>query len=322
MKILYTLLLSAFCIAIQAQPVLNSSELMPFNTQLNYSYSTSFSVIDTSLKGAGQTWNFQTMQPDNSQGAFHLTVLNPASTPYGGNYPGANYCMRETPDTFYTYFNHTATTLERMGSVSTSGSSIYSDTQEEYVFPLQLGVTNNDTWMSNTNSFPGYYNLNCVGYGTLKLPNGTYSNALMVRVDFSNGFFDFPVFFWYSSDNGAMLLEYVIGDGAFVTETALYLTSANIGIDEHEVQYNLFYNNPVNDKLSVKLFSKQSTNMEYVVVNSLGEVLNRSAFHADGQSLTPLEINFDSYPRGIYFVRFMNDNGDTESMKAIKIIKQ
>jgi hypothetical protein len=319
------LLISCFCfstVILKAQPVLNSAEMLPFNTVCNYMHPNGFSIIDTNLQGANQTWNFQAITPDNGQGSFQITVLDPATTPYAANYPASNYCLKEVPGLTYNYYNLTATTWERLGSQDATDASHYSDTQEELVFPMQLGVTNHDTWISDGSSFPGICDLNCIGYGTLKLPNGTFSNALLVRTYIESGFLAFYVYFWYSADNGAVLFEYVPGDGIFILEDAIYLTSMSIGIEENEVPYQVYYNNPVDDKLYLSLVSSQNATMDYTVVNSLGDVLDHSTFRAGAQQTSKLELDFSRYASGIYFVRFGNESGSVENMKSIKVMKQ
>ena len=323
MKTFYTLIsiLSLATITLKAQPVLNSGEMMPFNTVCNYMHPNGFSVIDTNLQGANKTWDFQAITPDNGQGSFQITVMDPAATPYGANYPTSNFCVKEMPGSTYNYYLLTSSEWARLGSQDATDASHYSDTQEELVFPMQLGVTNHDTWQSDGSSFPGICDLNCIGYGTLKLPNGTFSNALLVRTYIESGFLQFYVYFWYSADNGAVLFEYIPGDGIFILEDAIYLTSMSIGIEENDVPYQVYYNNPVDEKLHVSLVSSQNAMMNYTVVNSLGDVLDHSTFRTNSQQTNRLELDFSSYASGIYFVRFGNEDGSNENMKSIKIIR-
>jgi hypothetical protein len=323
MKKLYTFI---FCtsfsvITSEAQPVLNSSEMMPFNTECNFLHPLGFAVIDTSIQGANKTWDFHTIAPDNGQGTFQITILDPASTPYGANYPGSNYCMKEMPGSTYNYYNLTTSILERLGSQDATDASHYSDTQVEQIYPLQLGTANSDTWVSDGSSFPGTYDFNCIGSGTLKLPNGNYPNTLFVRAEIINSFLDILSYFWYNADNGAVLLQYIPGDGFIVPESAVYLVSMSIGIEENEVPYNVYYNNPVDDKLALTLVSSQNATMEYTVLNSLGDVLDHSTFRASAQQTSKLELDFSRYAAGIYFVHFGNESGN-ENMKSIKIMKR
>ncbi len=323
MKILYAFISLVYIASytLKAQPVLNSAEMLPFNAACNYMHPTVFSVIDTNLQGANKTWDFHTITPDNGQPAFQVTIMNPSATPYGANYPASNYCVKEMPGATYNYYNLTSSTWERLGSQDATDASHYSDTQEELIFPMQLGVTNHDTWQSDGSSFPGVCDLNCIGYGTLKLPSGTYSNSLLVRTYIESGFLQIYAYFWYNADNGAILLEYIPGDGIFVLEDAIYLTSMSIGIEENEVPYEVYYNNPVDEKLFMNLVSKQNAEMQYTVMNSLGDILDHSTFRATAQQTSKLELDFSRYPAGIYFVRFGNESGGNESLKSIKIIK-
>src|SRR3982750_575327 len=118
MKKLYTLIicLSFIALALKAQPVLNSSEMLPFNSECNYNHPNGFAVIDTNIQGTNQTWDFHTITPDNSQGTYQITILDPAATPYGSSYPNSNYCLKEMPGSTYNYYNLNAVAWERMGS--------------------------------------------------------------------------------------------------------------------------------------------------------------------------------------------------------------
>jgi|GEM_PF-1833490 len=320
MKQIFTLFLGLSLNAATAQ-VLLSTEMLPVTAQMNYMHPVDFNIVDTTVQGANKTWDFHTLQPDNAQGNFQITILNPAATPYAASFPGANYCMVEMPDPFYSYYNKTSSIMERLGSGSSSGINTFSDTQIEYVFPLQLGTVHNDTWFSSNNSFVGNYNLACVGNGTLKLPNATYSNVLMVRVDFDNGIFSFPIYFWYSSDNGGVLFEYIVGDGGFIPESGVYLISMSIGIEENELPYRILYNNPVQEQLTVLFTGKNSAAMEYNIVSSLGEIVSSGTFRSEAQQAQTLSIDMSGFSAGIYFVRFMQEepvSGETQSIKIIK----
>ncbi|HEY5917360.1 MAG TPA: T9SS type A sorting domain-containing protein, partial [Chryseolinea sp.] len=193
---------------------------------------------------------------------------------------------------------------------------------EELVFPLQLGTANSDTWLSDGSSFPGTYDFTCIGSGTLKLPNGTYASTLLVRAEVVNGFLNIVSYFWYNADNGAVLLQYLPGDDFIIPESAVYLTSMSIGIEENEVPYKVYYNNPVDDLLSLTLVSNQNATMEYTVINSIGDVLDHSTFRTGSQQTSNLELDFSRYAAGIYFVRFGNESGVHENMKSIKIMKR
>jgi hypothetical protein len=323
MKKLYTIIICIFisALTLKAQPVLNSSEMLPFNSECNYSHPNGFSIIDTTIQGTNRMWDFHTITPDIAQGTYEITIMDPASTPYGVSYPNSNYCLKEMPGSTYNYYNLNSAAWERVGSSDSTGGSHYSDTQKELVFPLQYGTTNSDTWESDGSSFPGTYDLKCIGTGTLKLPNATYTNALFVRAYLVNSFLELYSYFWYSSDNGAVLLQYIPGDGFWVPETAIYLTSMTIGVEENEVAYKVYYNNPVDDKLNLTFVSNQNAVMEYTVINSMGDILDRSSFRTSVQQTNKLELDFSRYSSGIYFVRFGNESGSNQNMKSIKLIK-
>ena len=163
MKIIFTFILSLFSTTlINAQIVLNSNEMMGYGSSFTQKTVQDFTAIDTTTQGANVTWNFANLQPDNSIPDFSATIVNPASTPYGFNFPSSNYAYQESPTVAYRYFSKTSSKMERVGSWSNNNLKTYNDPQIEYVFPLQLGITNNDTWDNTGSTTGGTYDLTCM----------------------------------------------------------------------------------------------------------------------------------------------------------------
>ncbi|MGQ0826808.1 MAG: hypothetical protein ACT4ON_00280, partial [Bacteroidota bacterium] len=216
-KFLHTFTFCFLFTLVQAQPTLLSTEMLPYGSVMTNKGIANLTVIDTTIQGAGAVWNFSALTA-NANPDFVVNIVNPSTTPYAASFPGSNYGYREVTGatTNYRYFSLTGTKMERVGSY-VSNVNLYNDPQVEYVFPLTLGTVNNDTWDNTNSSSGGTYDLKCIGSGTLTTPGGTF-NALMVRVHAVESFLDFYVYFWYSSDNGAILLTYVVGDGFFIPE--------------------------------------------------------------------------------------------------------
>ena len=296
-----------------AQPTLLSSEMLAPGSICRYKQPISLSPIDTTIQGANATWNFSSMTAQ-SVPDFVVTIANPASTPYGALFPTANYAYVESPSTAYRYFDLTSSFMDRVGSYSSSPNT-FNDPQREYVFPLSMGVTNLDTWDNSSSSFGGNYNINCIGYGTLQLPAMNFQNALMVRVDFDETIYSMPVYFWYSSDNGAMLLEYTPGDGTFVSPFALYINSLVTGVEDAFLP-GLRYNNPVADLFRLSFNNKESGNLLCTIQNMLGQVVYSESISAS-TGRQEVSVDFSSLPEGMYV--FTLQSG--ENRKSIKLIK-
>jgi hypothetical protein len=312
MKKFYTLFFILLYFNVNGQPVLNSSEMMPFGTIFQEHYVADLDVIDTTIQGPNQTWDFTALTGTGND--IFYTTMDPASTPYASFFPTSNYAYFETPLNAYSYFTLTSTMFERIGSYD-SNLNTYSDSQIEYVFPMQFGTTNLDTWASTASSFGGNYNITCIGTGTLKLPMGDFS-ALMVRVDAYEGFVDWIEYFWYDADNGVPLIARAYGDGIFIDDVGIYMGSITSGIEESTFLKNLKYNNPVNDVLQISYVSKQQNEIHYTIINSLGKWVTKGAIN-DG--LYYSEIDFSAFEKGIYFLEF--SEGNPSKAYRIKIVK-
>jgi Secretion system C-terminal sorting domain len=312
-KNLLTITFSAITFLAIAQQTLLSSEMLPVGASFTNKSVLDLTVIDTTIKGAGVTWDFTTLTNNTANPDLISTRVSVASTPYASSFPNSNYAFKEENGTTtnYRYFNLTSTKLERVGSRTTSLTT-YSDPQIEYIFPLVLGATNSDTWASSASSFGGNYDLTCIGAGTLKLPMGNF-DALMVRANINDGgVIAFPAYFWYSADNGTILLTYIEGDGGFyVGKSGNYTNSiANVATDIEKTFAPAAisaYPNPSNGEITF-----HSTNAgNYSVINELGEFVQQFSLNNNNQNTMKIE----NLGNGIYFIV---GNGMQQKIVVIK----
>jgi len=320
MKQIFTLLATCLTLATaKGQPQLTSSEMMPIGTTFKMKTATNESIIDTTIQGANVVWDFAGLNPDNTEDDFVIQVVNPQSTPHGASFSNANYAFKETPDIAYRYFNLSGTKMERVGSYTTA-ANLYSDPQVEYVFPLELGVANQDTWDNTNSSFGGTYDLKCVGWGTLKLPGMTYDSVLLVTVSLEE-IFEVTSYFWYSSKNGMPLLQYVIGDDFFVPTFAQYVYSATLssGMSEAGKLHldGMSYTNPVEDVLKLN-FVEDTQPLMYTIVNLMGQTVLSGSLN-EIQKNQSISIDMLGLESGIYFLNMSNQStGDRQSVKILK----
>jgi len=205
--------------------------------------------------------------------------------------------------------------MDRVGFYYTD-VSLYDDPQTELVFPLSVGVTNADSWMNSSSAFGGYYNFNCVGSGTLMIPGGVFTDVLLVRVKFEEtSAYALTQYIWYSSENGAILLKYVIGDGAFVVDQAIYLADLDNKISENDVVENMKYNNPVTEKLQISYHAKE--NLTYNIFSSTGQIIFSGQLSSASNYS---EIDLSNLSKGVYFVKLESEkNKKGYSFKVVKI---
>ena len=208
--------------------------------------------------------------------------------------------------------------MERVGSWFNNSLNTYSDPQIEYVFPLEVGVSNFDTWDNTNSSFGGTYNLQCIGSGTLILPNGTYEDALMVRVTLEE-LFEYDAYFWYSSENGAILLEYFIGDGFFTGTFALVLNELTSTVKTEEKAFieKISYNNPVIDQLNLELFTNDVNGLQYKLIDLNGKCIATANVSNSIQNYYQIQLDMGYYSNGMYFLQLISD----QQMQTIPLVK-
>jgi hypothetical protein len=324
MKKIFTLvLLCATVYTVSAQQTLLSNEMLQFGSVLDFRYTNSLSVIDTTIQGTNATWDFSALTDDVNYTDLLITISNPASTPFASTFPLSNYCYVEnnSGSTAYRYFNLTADKMERVGSFTTS-AKIYSDPQTEYVFPTTYGTVNDDTWQNSSSTTGGSYGIKCIGSGTLILPSGTY-NALLVRVRLVEGPYAFDVYFWYSSDNGAMLLEYFIGDGFVANSWAFYLHSltTNVSINEDDLISDLRYNNPVDNNLTLSFRSEKNEDYTISVINTIGQTFELDKLSMNAGNTETVNVDLSNFSAGIYLLN-IHSSKSGKVCKSIKLIKK
>jgi hypothetical protein len=323
MKRTFTLLFILITINSFAQPSLLSSEMASPGTVFTYKHVGTFTPIDTAVQGANQTWNFSTVTTTTDPDYVN-TIINPALTAYHDSFPTANWGLLEDGDTTFNFFHLSSTNMERVGGYNpTDGYTYYPNTQIEYVFPMQLGVSNVDvsTNVNNGSSTNVNYAFDCIGYGTLIAPGGhTYTNVIMTRVVVDIVFLQVVSFIWYDSDNGMPVFNYIPGDGFFIPEAAIYLNSVTtVGINENSFASGLRINNPVSNMLFLSLYSETPVALSYDLRNSLGQILTSGII--EKSQFPQLHLEMTSNAGGLYFLT-VRDLSDPSKSKSVKVIKQ
>lgn len=327
-KLLITIAIVFSCMLLTAQPIITRAQMLPFGSEIQFAQTVNFAVMDTTIQGANATWDFTTLQNADPSYVFSISITTPANTPYYASFPYSNYVQVERTlvsgveqGLKYVYFNLTDTKMERQGmrSVYTSSSSNYSDPQEEYVFPLTYNTVNNDTWASDASTFGGEYNLKCIGYGTLKLPNATYNNVLMVRVN-QTDLIEVTTYFWYKSDNYEILAG--LYDWGFFGTQAIYATNITIDVNEFkQIASSIKHNNPVDNTLNIELVTNDVSQINYQIMNLSGIIVDNGILPVSASSSNQVKIDMSNLSTGMYFVSLSADNSGLKP-EIIKVIKK
>lgn len=115
----------------------------------------------------------------------------PSATPYGNKYPGANLAfLSQTTQggSGFTYLKTTATGYEILGVATTELQLVYSNTQMLAQYPITYNSTFSDNFEGVGTSSQGFTTNRkgtatsvADGWGTLKLPAGTFNNVLRIK---------------------------------------------------------------------------------------------------------------------------------------------
>ncbi|MFN3405338.1 MAG: T9SS type A sorting domain-containing protein [Cytophagaceae bacterium] len=175
-KLLLSFFASIVLSAALAQPVIERDKMPPIGFSAPFSATMVFGP-NPGPAGADQNWDFSslTMSPGGT-----LKILNPASTPNGGDYPSSNYAWElDAPivGKRYNYYILSADKLESLGDNIGGGDGVkYTDSRVYLTFPLNYNESVDDSYTPE-NGTPKTSTNHYDAYGTIKTPIGTYNNV-------------------------------------------------------------------------------------------------------------------------------------------------
>lgn len=233
-----TLSLALICgVAVTAQPVIDFASIDLIGSGFNLYLVTSPGTSDPNADGANVTWDFSsaTLQLVGTQ-----TFMPAAGTPYSADHPTANMASAETMagTTSYTYYDLQSTRLDILANgVGSMDPNVYSEPKTVLEFPYAF----NDWFIDYYNENGTDYSVSraYMGYGTVILPNGTFTNV--VKQASTSGAIDF-----YTTSPTAPLVH-IESDGS-----AVVALPGTVGIQEHGQASALrSFPNPVQDRLTL-----------------------------------------------------------------------
>jgi len=188
-----------------AQITITESDVADFYSTSNtfVSSTAESATVDIGSPGGGNAWDFSMLNADS---IATLTNVDPSGTPFASEFSDANYCQYfkttygDTTYEFYSYKKIGSGKMERYGNgtvVSSSNQSAnlitnYSPPVVSIQFPVTNGLmwSSTDSMMMSTDMMGNMmvYSRNKIemrnevdGYGTVKMPDGSTSDALRIR---------------------------------------------------------------------------------------------------------------------------------------------
>jgi hypothetical protein len=325
-------ILLCFCINASAQvPTLTSSSNPIIGGKCLLYTTDSFNVGSS---GAGVTWNFSTLTIKSTDTAFYsaCSVSShcssfPATTMYVHGYTNPNEL----------FFNNSSTKMSLIGAYTIAATS-YTNYEDMFRYPFTYNTTYVDTFIGGFVSMGyTYYRKGTItvtgdAYGTLILPNATFTNALRVhRMEaysdstYISGFpfvinYSSDIYTWYVPGGREAVLSQTkfFASGTGSPKTAFYTgqTPSTIGINnvQNTVTALQLYPNPATDKLHAIFSTAGNGHVRISLTDMPGRevaVIINKDLSAGGQQV---DLSTADIPRGLYLLKLQAD-GETITRK-------
>ena len=270
--------------------------------------------------------------------------VDPATTPEGQSFPGSNICLAQGTFGIYGYLSIDDDKFENYGSSFLTSQTIYSDPETELVFPMGYEDSFTDDYAYSASLFgvttygTGTVSGEIDGYGTVILPNGTFDDAVRVKIvdegvdstDLGLGIVEKLVtttttYFWYSSAHTGPLCyrEYTEGiqvaivealpndtiaidpDSSFAFDPTATTSSATfLQEDAFELKASP---NPFMSQLDLTFTAERAGELHFELHNNLGQVvISRSINAVQGQN--SINLVTGSLAPGTYIAVLAGDN--------------
>lgn len=285
-------LLLLFPLAATAQPILEYANVDLMGKTYPLHLVTDPGTSDPNPDGPNQTWDFSSATLDLN--AATCSFVDPGATPYGASYPTANLAQSVTylGTTAYNYFNLVPARLDMLAEdVGSGDETIYTDPKTPLEFPFSYPNYFIDyfTYDGTNYSVSRAY----MGYGTVILPTGTYTNV--VKMASTSGAINF------FRSNPVEPLVQIEDDG-----TTIVFGDALVGVNEAAAGATLSAQpNPATDAVTI---AGLAPNASWQLLDAAGRV-QLSGMHAQGV----LEIEVSSLPTGPYV--FKSEDGTVRVVK-------
>lgn len=286
--------------------------------------------------GANQTWDLSQVTSSSTDTTKFVTA---SSTSNGSSYSLANICGASL-NSAYSYYNVNSAAWQNYGTVAPSGIvMVYSDPEDLLQFPFTYNNTFSDNWagtfISSGYKFyrTGKTTVTADGYGTLKLPNGTYKNVLRIHLVQAYKDSAFIGYKYIASYNNDQYMWYLPGNQGGVA--SVYNLTANggsftggyysagiaTGFSElSAISSFSIFPNPAKEEINIKLELNQAKKVEVKLYSSLGETVAVSAVSEGLMAENEYKMETGNLPDGIYFAE-INLDGVAVSSRRFIVLK-
>ncbi len=352
--IIFTFVLFSFNTLI-AQTIPNSA--MPEVGDITNSLIADTTGISEGPSGNNITWDFSSLKPMNGEMPTMSTYVDPSATPHAAAFPTANLASVTTTSagSIYNFYIKQGNQLNFIGGES---FTVFSHFEADPMLTLQTGISPSDlvfdTFAGTTDNFgttnysSGTTDIEVDGSGTLKLPSGTFNNAVRAgvyteRIDSSalaSGTsvvrLETASYHWYvpGVPEPVVIIIYTEGQSEFTipgsnpiitqippAKTVVYNPNPDGGPTAvSELEASLaglsISPNPCADVCTIEFEAASAQDLQFQLTDLYGRVMNYELWKVqDGRNTR--RINLSAQPAGIYLITLSNGN-EIFSRKLIK----
>jgi len=326
MKQLFTILVAILTtITCYSQPSLTSALSPEINDFYIYQPSDT-GLVSPGIGGANQSWDFSGISVHYNPQS--VQYWNPTTPGFGGDFPSATVAEEVlSAQGEYTYLENSNTELKILGTASAQKTIVYSDPHMLLTFPFTYNSSITDsyagtvTYMSQVLNRAGNTSINGDGYGTLILPNNTFTNILRVKTveHYTDDYvgqlvktYDIIKHEWYDGIHKMPLL--LIEEVASKVDTMsqilkkVFLSSYAAGINSPVINNEInIYPNPVEDICHLSFVLTEKTNIKISVINLMGQKLIEYPEKIYMSGIYNENINLKNLAKGTYFLQIKSN---------------
>lgn len=324
MKNYLTLLLSFFAFQAFAQPEITQANLPLVGDSVVISICSN--PLEPGASGPMQTWDMAYLTTSEEQSFMYIP---PSEGLMADSFPSANLCAKSWQDD-YSYYNVSPTAFSTLGHVVTidpnDTSALVFDNIEQFGLPYTYNDTYSDEFSGIFYSpgfgplfFDGSLDFTADGYGTLILPNGTYTNVVRYHIyrEQTSYFMGIPSttskdqWAWVSADYRFwLLLMEEIWDGFSTTSLIWYdknpYPKIPTGINLPSVASGQISPNPVRtgEKIMIHWTKDEPSSVSFIRID--GSLIYKKQMHlTPGSNL----IDCPEMAAGLYILRILTETG-------------
>lgn len=342
-NLIFTFLSALLLTNAVAQITITNDDIAPAGTVVLLS-TDSLTMVNPGPAGSDLVWDFSTLTAHETD---TVSLLLPAQTPYGDDFPLANFAVGLESDGQFAYFNRNSSLLSNIGVVGDGGEygfvitslvpgNIYLD------FPVNFGNTRTESYYINVkladNSLPGVDSVRYKSttdeitiidaWGTMKLPVGTF-NVLRQKEEktitdsiwtrffgnwlfLSSGVSEVDTYNWWTDDLGAgfTLCTVDVEQPSQDVSEVTFLNSYTVGLQDSPTSVLSVYPNPASDRIRID-YPGASDVSQLVIRNISGGLVDMP--YESGRAT--IEFNVVGIPAGLYFATMTLTSGEVLTAK-------